>query len=67
MTMIMIMMMIETFTGLAMLIFIPCLTANSDVPNSVLYSTQQGAQQVTGCLVSVTLVTATEIAYCFGI
>jgi hypothetical protein len=61
------MMMIEAFTGLATLIFVPCLTANSDVLISVLYSTQQDAQQVIGCLVSETLVTVTEIAYCFGI
>jgi hypothetical protein len=36
MTMIMITMMIDAFTGLAMIIFVPCLTANSDVPNLVL-------------------------------
>jgi len=40
----MIMMMIETFTGLAMLIFVPYLTVNSDVPNLVVYKTQQAAQ-----------------------
>jgi len=38
------MMVTETFTGLAMLIFVPCLTANSDVPNLVMYNTQQAAQ-----------------------
>lgn len=37
-------MVIETFTGLAMLIFVPCLTANSDVPYLVVFNTQQAAQ-----------------------
>jgi hypothetical protein len=38
----------ETFTGLAMLIFVPCLTANCNVPNSVQRSTQQADQLAKG-------------------
>ena len=37
-------MVIETFTGFAMLIFVPCLTESSDVPNLAVYNTQQAAQ-----------------------